>query len=152
MKRLLIVLMIATLALTGCSAPTDSAAEAVDVTGTVTVPSGAEKRYEGTECDGFRGISDAEVVGFDDISTGGQVVVKDESGTIIATGTLASGTLVRSSSWSEQSIRGLACEYSFTLSGLPDASFYGIHVGDSTRGDVQFSRDEMRAGPSISLD
>lgn len=151
MKRLPIVLIIAALTLTGCSTPSDSAAETIDVTGTVTVPSGAEKRYEGTDCDGFRGIDDADVVGFDDIATGGQVVVKDESGTVIATGTLESGTLVRSASWSENSIRGLACEYTFTLGGLPDTSFYGIHVGGSNRSDVQFSSDEMRAGPNITL-
>jgi hypothetical protein len=110
----------------------------------VTVPSGADARYEGQPCDDFRGVSDRPVEGFDDLATGAQVVVKDASGTVIATSELESGVLVAAGD-------SLGCEYSFTLTDLPDGSFYGIHVGDSTRSDVQFGKAEMQAGPTISL-
>lgn len=152
MKRTLLVAIATAFLLTGCaSTASEASSQSFDATGTVTVPSGAHKQYEGDACDGFRGISDADIEGFDDIATGAQVVVKDASGTVIATSELQGGVLVRGASWSENSIRGMACSYSFTLTDLPDGSFYGIHVGDSTRSDVQFSKAEMQAGPTLSF-
>ncbi len=152
MKKALIVVAVTATLLSGCSTAAEPGAASIGSSGTVTVPSGAHKQYEGTDCEGFRGISDAKVDGFKDISAGTQVVVTDASGTVVGTSTLGGGTLIRASDWSEQSIRGLACSYTFTFTDLPDGTFYGIHVGDSTRGDVQFSKAEMQAGPTITID
>lgn len=146
MNRLTLLLVAASLTLTGCATSTDTPAELFDVAGTVTAPSGAQVEYVGLACDMFRGMDDNPVEGnYDDITTGAQVTAVDENGTTVAVGKLGDGVL-------EESGEALVCSYGFTLTELPDTSFYGIRVGGSTRGDVQFTKAEMQSGPSIVID
>ena len=70
--------------------------------------------------------------GYDDISSGGQVTVRDESGATLATGSLSSGRRVRD-----------ACEFSFSDSDVRNAKFYEVGMGDDSRGGLQYSADEM---------
>lgn len=70
--------------------------------------------------------------GYDDISAGIQVVVRDESRTTLSTGNLSSGRRVRD-----------ACEFSFSVSDVEDAAFYEVTMGSDSRGGLQYSRDEM---------
>ena len=147
-KFAFVLLAITSLALTACSstAESDASSESLDTSGSISVPTGADSRYEGQPCDSFRGVSDRPVEGnFDHIVAGAQVVVTDASGTTIGVSTLQAGELVMAKSGD-----ALDCLFPFDLSDLPDAEFYGVEVG-GTGGGVQFTKSEMQAGPSISL-
>jgi hypothetical protein len=149
MRKVILLGLVLTVALSGCSATTTSAngPSTFKTTGSISVPSGADPRYVGTPCSGFRGVDDQPIAGnYSDIKTGAQVVVKDGSGKTIALSTLDAGTLAQASGSAT-----LVCRSSFALKGLPNAKFYSIHIGNSTRSDVQFTESEMKAGPAISL-
>ena len=148
LKTVVLALALAlALALSGCAA-TPKAELAFDATGAITVPSGAwDSRYVGSACDGFRGIVDRPIGGdYSDIATGVQVVVKNEAGKTIAVGKLDVGNIT-----DPRELHKMTCTSSFTLTGLLAAKFYSVHVGNSSREDVQFSKAEMKAGPSITL-
>jgi hypothetical protein len=88
-------------------------------------------------CTGFEG--------FDDIRHGAQVVVKDQNGTVIGTGTLSSGRTTR-----KLGDVALECTFRFSVSGLPKATFYSIEV--SKRGAQQYSYDKLvRSGWNAAL-
>lgn len=143
-----VLLAFASLGLAACSstAVSDAPSGLFDTSGSISVPSGADSRYEGQPCDSFRGVDDRPVEGnFDAIVSGAQVVVTDESGKTIGVSTLKAGELVMGESGAT-----LDCRFPFELSDLPDAEFYGIQVGGSA-GDVQFTKSAMEAGPTISL-
>ena len=73
--------------------------------------------------------------GYDDIRDGLEVAVTDAAGTVIGLGRLSSKP-------GEDTFAGRrTCEYEFTVSGLPDASFYGVEVGH--RGVVRFSAADL---------
>jgi hypothetical protein len=69
--------------------------------------------------------------GYDDIRAGAAVIVKDESGKVLATGSLGSGKITDPAT----------CEFSFSLADVPDAKFYQIEV--SHRGALTYSRDDL---------
>lgn len=142
-----ILLAVTSLALPACSSTVESdASGSLDTSGSISVPTGADSRYEGQPCDSFRGVSDRPVEGnFDHIEAGAQVVVTDASGTTIGVSTLQAGELVMAKSGD-----ALDCVFPFALNDLPDGEFYGIEVG-GTGGVVQFTKSEMKAGPTISL-
>ena len=71
--------------------------------------------------------------GYDDIHEGSQVVVTNESGTVIGTTELGPG---RSQS------SGVGCRYDFSVA-VPDAAFYNIAVGD--RGKLTYSKAELES-------
>jgi hypothetical protein len=71
-------------------------------------------------------------IGYADIRSGTEVTVSNENTTIIANGSLAS--VARS---------GYSCAWSFTINGVPKATFYQIEV--SHRGKVQFSDAQLQA-------
>jgi hypothetical protein len=87
-------------------------------------------RIAGSDCEG----SD----GFSDINSGTQVIVKDASGTIVGTSALGTGTEVPPPDSSSH-----ACSFSFSVSSLPDASFYSVEVGH--RGAQTFSKSQLEA-------
>ncbi len=87
-------------------------------------------RYEfevGTPCTGAS-ISR----GFSDIAPGAPVTVKNEEGTIIATGSVSGG------SWTENS-----CRLDFSIDDVPEAKFYQVEVG--RRGELRYSAEQLEA-------
>lgn len=75
--------------------------------------------------------------GYDDIVVGTDVKVRDESGTLIATGALGDGN--------EQSAPGALkiCVFTFTVADVPDAAFYSVEIAN--RGELTYSAAEMDA-------
>jgi hypothetical protein len=70
---------------------------------------------------------------------GADVVLRDEAGNIIATTRLGDGTVVPGVQFPDR----LRCEFSFTLTDVPDSPFYTIQVAQ--RGEVPYSREELEA-------
>lgn len=68
--------------------------------------------------------------GYDDISYGTAVTVRDGAGEILATGSLDSGEVV-----------GDWCNFTFTVEDVPGADFYEVEV--SHRGGLSYSSKEM---------
>ena len=68
--------------------------------------------------------------GYDDISAGASVTVRDGNGKTLATSELGSG----------DALSGVGCTYEFTVD-VPDADFYRVEV--SHRGELEFSRGEL---------
>jgi hypothetical protein len=69
--------------------------------------------------------------GYDDISSGTSVTVRNETGKTLATSALGQGEFAA----------GVGCDFPFTIEDVPDAAFYRIEV--SHRGEVEFSRAEL---------
>ena len=78
----------------------------------------------GSSCSGYGG--------YNDIGSGTQVVVTDESGTTVATDSLSSGTY-----------DGTYCVFEFTVHDVPKAKYYRVRAGSDTRGGPQYSYQEM---------
>ena len=71
--------------------------------------------------------------GYSDIDFGTSVTVRDETGTLIGSGTLGRGELV-----------GSACRFKAVIDGVTsEASFYEVEVG--SRGSLVYSNDELRS-------
>ena len=71
------------------------------------------------------------VGGYDDLHAGTAVVVKDETGKVLATGSLAGGKIISLET----------CQWTFDVANVPDAQFYQVEV--SHRGNVTFSRADL---------
>jgi len=96
--------------------------------GSVTL-TGTILRLDATSCVG-RG-------GFDDIRAGAAVLVKDQAGVVIGSGSLDSGSVVASSV-----VPGFSnCVFAFSVGGVRDADFYQVMV--SHRGGPTYSKSEM---------
>jgi hypothetical protein len=85
-------------------------------------PEGYSETFEGGGCSGDGG--------YDDISAGTQVNIRDGSGELLASSSLDVGEDMT-----------IACTFPFTVEDVPKADFYSVEVGD--RGDLSFSYDEM---------
>jgi len=72
--------------------------------------------------------------GYSDIGTGTAVTVKNEAGTLIASGALRQGN---TSGLNEFRV----CVFRFELAGVPDAKFFQVEV--SKRGGLTYSKAEM---------
>lgn len=72
--------------------------------------------------------------GFGDITAATQITVKNQANEIIGTTNLGIG---------DKGARDAECIFSFSLKGLPDATFYSFESGH--RGAVTFSNAEMKA-------
>lgn len=75
--------------------------------------------------------------GYSDMDRGAPVTVKDEAGTIVATGTLGHGLPDNSNALSK------VCRFPFFVTGVPVAAFYSVEV--SRRGALTYSLAEMTA-------
>lgn len=95
------------------------------VTGDVTLI-GVGGSSAGSICEGQNG--------YDDITGGAEVRVKNENGTLVATGRLEDGTY-----------DGISCVFPFTVHDVPRASYYEISAGNDSRGGVHFSSDELES-------
>ena len=74
---------------------------------------------------------DVSDTGYDDISAGAPVTVKDKAGTVLASSFLDSGTSA-----------GSDCTFSLAVE-VPDSAFYQIEVGH--RGAVTFSKSDLQS-------
>lgn len=116
-----------------------------DVVGSVTVPTGADVRFVGLPCDAAE-ADDAAIDGdYGDIHEGVRVTVTDQSGEMIAEGTLEAGSLVDTGG------QTLVCSYPFAIMDVPSTAFYTISVGEGSRGGVQFTKEQMQHGPAVTL-
>lgn len=80
----------------------------------------------GAPCSGFGG--------YDDMSAGEEVVATDGQGRTLAHSRLEAGRF-----------DGMACVFNFSVEGVPEADFYRVSTGRSTRGDTEYSFDELVA-------
>lgn len=77
--------------------------------------------------------------GYDDLATGAQVVVTDNTARTIAVGTVTGSAA-----------KGDFCLLTFDVPSVPEGKkFYGLEV--SHRGVVQFTEQEMKAGPMLTI-
>ena len=131
-----LVLLVGGCAATPAATPTPTAPATFDVTGTLTLSRVMLYGSDGDSCSGIEG--------YDDIRTGTQVKVSDDTGKIVGLGALKAG-LARDSkpSWKGTDL----CVFDFEVKGIPDSgAIYGVEV--SHRGVVQFTRDQA---DSVSL-
>jgi hypothetical protein len=97
---------------------------------------GLATRKEGSACAGSVG-------GADDISSGVQVTVTDEKGTVIGASALEGGKFTHPTK------DKLGCVFGFTVANVPlGRTFYGVAV--SHRGIVQFTPDSAKT-PELTL-
>lgn len=101
----------------------------VTVDGDITVTSPADVTSTGAGC--YTGG------GYADIKTGAQVVIKDETGKVLATTTLGPGTGAGT------------CTFPFRADVPAGSDFYGVELGH--RGVVQFTADQMAAGVHLTI-
>lgn len=128
MRRLLVMIGFAGLLVVGLAAP--AAADGHKVTGTMTVSPGSlggvtADALKGQSCTGSD-VSD----GFDDISPGAVVVVRNDKGKRIATGVLGKGVLTNK----------LECVLKFAVS-VPTAKLYTFEV--AKRGELAYTAKEL---------
>lgn len=117
------------LAMTVIAAIADLAAPSTrTVSGVMTVVSGSGSLYSGSSY-GVCTLSG----GYDDITAGTTVTVRDSSGTIAGVGALGNGA---GSSY--------GCAFSFTVDDVPVSDFYTVEVGH--RGEVTFTDAAVRDG------
>ena len=96
--------------------------------GTLTLTTSSDITRSGGHCSGTGGYSD--------LTAGGAVTVKNESGTVIATGSLDQGV-------SDATYPTVVCHFAFTISNVPDAKFYSIEV--THRGALTYSQDQLNS-------
>lgn len=105
----------------------------IDVNGIVSVPAINPLGDDGDDCTADDG--------YDDIEQGAQVVVSDQAGETLGVGNLGAGTL-----------RSARCVFGFDIDGVPAGRrFYAVHVGNSNRGEVQHTEQEIRDGVDLSI-
>ncbi len=131
---LVVVLLLSACGGGGEQAATEQASEGLDViTGSVTVGIEADQAVMKTWAEGVATCTGADVAsGFADVGPAAGVTVRDESGDIIATGTVAEG---------ERTIQG--CVLPLRVDDVPEAKFYEVEVG--RRGGVRSSRADLEA-------
>lgn len=147
-----ILVVAAVLALAGCSSVK------TDVTGTISILGALAYKGETNQAkagDPCFFPKDGNL--YPEIESGAQVKLGNDSGTVLALGTLGTGGLRLG--WSENGERKFAssdkfmkdeCVYEFTLSPVElKDEFHFIEVANS--GEVLFSREDLLAGVSLTL-
>jgi hypothetical protein len=107
-----------------------SASQDGTITGSIAVGNEIASEHRTCYCSGASVGS-----GYGDIGEGTQVVVKDPTGKIIATGALDSGT------WKKGDIF-VACVHAFTVTEVPKADFYTLSIG--RRGEQTYSHADLQ--------
>jgi len=114
--------------------PSLSVPQTFDVTGTVSVD-GYDSDY------GVNGTSCTSSDGYSDISEGAQATLTNQSGTVLAVSDLDEGVVADGD-----------CSFGFLFSGVPEGQqFYSIHVGNSNRGEVTYTRDQLNVPVELTL-
>ena len=109
------------------------------------------KIREGADCEAS--------AGFDDIGRGGQVAVTDSNGTVLGVGVLSDGTQVRSGLTKQFVVtsRNLygsnpsICEFSFSFEVPGGKRLYSLSVGNSFRGEIVLTEEELALGVALEL-
>jgi len=96
--------------------------------GSVTLTTGDGLTRSGNACSGSGGYAD--------LTAGAPVTIKNESGAIIATGTLDAGV-------SDSIYPTVVCHFTYTISNIPTAKFYMVEV--SHRGALTYSQEQLDA-------
>ncbi|HEY5193592.1 MAG TPA: hypothetical protein VIJ39_06935 [Solirubrobacteraceae bacterium] len=122
-------LIVCALVVTGCGSGNE---RAYTIHGTFTLIS--------AQLGGEHGCWGAAESGFSDIGAATQVIVKNENGTLIGSGSLGPG----------RKERQVECLFSFTISGLPKARFYGIAVSHRGEQDESF-QDLVKSNWNVNL-
>ena len=135
----------ALLALAACggASSTTTPPETHRIKGTLTLQGTLDEDFVDLDADPFEedsfedraypeGHSCAGAGGYDDIKVGLQVTVKNETGTVIGTGTFGVGTIT---------IDG-PCEFHFAVPNVSKAAFYQIEAG--RRGILRYSYGQMQ--------
>jgi hypothetical protein len=78
-------------------------------------------------------------IGYRDFHGGAQVTVKDEKSATVGVGTLTEGKAENFSN------NKFVCFFTFSITSVPDSSFYSISVGRDQRGAITYSRDDLKA-------
>ncbi|WP_432493159.1 hypothetical protein [Kineococcus auxinigenes] len=99
------------------------------ITGTMAVVNGNYKEGSGVCWSGK---------GYEDISKGTRVTVRDGSGNILATSSLGSS---QGDGFDAGVLESVYCNYPFSVTDVPKADFYEIEVG--RRGSLEFSYQEL---------
>jgi hypothetical protein len=73
--------------------------------------------------------------GYSDLGGGAQVVLSDDKGETLSTGRLSAGEF-----------DGVGCVFSFALEDVTRSDFYGLTVASGTRGQLQYSYEELAEG------
>lgn len=105
--------------------------------------------YEGEPCNAPEG--------YEDIKTGSQIVIKDASGKIVATGLLGQGKTTPKPLTDDQRkkmqdpqvaqhLNGRVpslCNFPFTVENIPYSDFYTLELDNDRRGQLTFKADEL---------
>lgn len=82
--------------------------------------------------------------GYTDISPDAQATVKNASGVTIALGSLGNGT----------GTNEYTCEFALIVPAVPDlgpTGIYSVHVGNVNRGEISYTRDQLKSGISLTI-
>lgn len=119
------------------AAPSASpSAQAITARGVFTLAdSDGVENLDDVHCTGMRG--------YDDIGAGAQVVITDQAGTVIGTGSLSGGTMLGSGPTRQ-------CQFPFEVTNVPAGkSFYGVSI--SHRGTLQYTENQLTSGLELQL-
>lgn len=164
-KTLLAIALTASsaLVLTGCSAPSFTAS------GTMTVPLNWPVTKDGKSVSLTSSGKDFKTIelqdggicsassGYDDISSGSQVTITNESGEVIALGSLQDGVQSGSAGWNYHEWISFGkdvamCSFAFEIPEVPGGEkFYNVSIGNSNRGEITYSEDDLKAGIGLKL-
>ena len=123
------IAMVAVLVLAACESPSPSPTPVLHGTFTLLASNSIFQRADGT-CTGSGGYAD--------ITALTEVTVKNQAGDIIGITNLGDG---KRGPATATHIATAVCTFSFSLAGLPDATFYSFEVGH--RGEVNYSAEQM---------
>jgi hypothetical protein len=96
--------------------------------GSVTLTTSDGLSRSGSACSGTGG--------YEDLTGGAPVTITNESGAIIATGSLDAGV-------SDATYPTVVCHFAYTISNVPAAKFYTVEV--SHRGGLTYSQEQLDA-------
>ena len=118
----------------------------VTIQGDITVPADLYSQ-------GFKGGDCTSDNGYTDIATGSQVTITNQAGTVLHTGTLGNGhtsaTLPDANGGDPFADK---CTYHFLIGGVPsDATNYGVAVGNTFRGIIHFTREQVNGFIHLNL-
>jgi hypothetical protein len=98
------------------------------ITGDMAIFKGTD--FENPNFTSFGGTCDG-TGGYNDLSSGASVTVTDPAGKVIATGSLGEG----------HPLKGLACQFKFTITDVPKEKIYGIQI--SHRGILNYTQAQV---------
>jgi hypothetical protein len=147
------------LALTGCGGaagadatptPTATPSEKFTASGTISTRPSLTYFAPGDEEAGHTvGDECISTDNYDDIAQGTQVVVTDDSGKTVGVGSLNGGVLAGDADIT--SMLEASCSFSFSVRVDSPSKFFGVEAGNDARGDIQVSREDLKAGAELSL-